>query len=41
MKWIRYSKYTEEDMGIGAEELLLDVAQSIEDRRPWPLLAPI
>jgi hypothetical protein len=22
MKWIRYSKYTGEDLGIGAEELL-------------------
>jgi aspartyl-tRNA(Asn)/glutamyl-tRNA(Gln) amidotransferase subunit A len=26
---------------IGSEELLLDVAQSIEERRPWPTLAPI
>jgi Asp-tRNA(Asn)/Glu-tRNA(Gln) amidotransferase A subunit family amidase len=26
---------------IGSEELLLDVAQSIENRRPWPTLAPI
>jgi aspartyl-tRNA(Asn)/glutamyl-tRNA(Gln) amidotransferase subunit A len=26
---------------IGSEELLLDVAQTIESRRPWPMLAPI
>jgi aspartyl-tRNA(Asn)/glutamyl-tRNA(Gln) amidotransferase subunit A len=26
---------------IGAEELLLDVAEALESRRPWPRLAPI